>query len=312
LTLHEGRGLIDEVARMGTPVFILTGGDPLQREDLEELIRHAVARGLRVGTIPACTERLTRPRIDSLKAAGVHQVALSIDGSTAALHDAFRGVDGSFERALRGAEWIRSAGLPFQVNTVLGSWNFDDVENLSALVARLGVVFWEVFFLVPTGRGAALEGCTAEQYEELFAYLYSVSRKADFVVKVTEAPHYRRYLAQRDARLEPVHHRGRRTGPAISPSPLAVNSGKGYCFVDHVGGVYPSGFLPLPTGNVRTASVADLYREHPLFLALRDTSRLKGRCGRCSYRDICGGSRARAYAMTGDHLAEDPCCVYVP
>ena len=306
LTLEEGRNLIDEVAAMGTPLIVFTGGDPLQRLDLEDLIRHAVSRKLTVGTIPAATPRLTRERILSLRDAGVHQIALSVDAESAAKHDAFRGVPGTFDQVIEAAGWIREAGVNLQANTVFGSWNADAFDAMAALVERLGVVFWEVFFLVPTGRGSRLQGCSAEQFERLFAKLYALAKQAPFVIKVTEGQHLRRFVAQQEAAGDPEVSRVR---ARMMMSGRPVNSGHGFCFIDHLGNVCPSGFLPLPCGNVRQNSVADLYRDNPIFRALRDFGQLKGKCARCGYRDGCsGGSRARAYALTGDlHAAEDSC-----
>ena len=335
LTLEEGKRLLDDVARMGTPIVILTGGDPLQRDDLEEFIIHSKQQGLRVGSIPATTPRLTRDRVISLQAAGLDQMALSLDGYNEQKHDDFRRVEGSFAKAMEGAAWARDIGLPLQINTVFGEWNLDDFDEVSALVESLGVVFWEVFFLVPTGRGSEMQGCTAEQYEQLFEKLYRMSQRVSFVIKITEAPHYRRYIMQQQEQAGGVAagHPGRPGHPGHPGHPAAsgsravrppdsergltvtrqgVNSGKGFCFVDHVGDVYPSGFLPIVAGNVRETSVIDLYRNTPIFQELRKPDLLKGRCGRCEYRSFCGGSRARAYALTGDYLAEDPCCIYVP
>lgn len=322
LTLAEGKQLLSDVRAMGTPLVVLTGGDPLQRDDLDELIAHAKEEGLRVGSIPATTDRLTRPRVQRLKDAGLDQMALSIDGCTAAKHDDFRGVPGSFAKAMEAAGWARDVGLPLQVNTVLAAWNANDFDELAKLVVEQGVVFWEVFFLVPTGRGAELQGCTTEQYEMLFDKLHRFSCQVDFIVKITEAPHYRVHVQRRlaaeggaapgseghvPARAASAHHRPH--GGVRTPS-SGVNSAKGFCFVDHVGNVCPSGFLPLEVGNVRDQSVIALYRDSPLFRELRDTSLLKGYCGLCEYKELCGGSRARAYAMTGDYQAEEPFCAY--
>jgi len=320
LSTDEGRRLLDAAAAMGAPIAILTGGDPLQRDDLDDLIRHGKSIGLRMGTIPAETPRLTRGRVFALRAAGLDQMALSLDGGTAERHDGFRKVDGCFDLAMRAAEWAREAGLPLQINTAFCAYNVDDFDALADLVARLGVVFWEVFFLVPTGRGSELSGCTAAQYENLFARLHALAACAPYIVKITEAPHYRRFVLQHEGSGSDVAaHRGHRLlarpvgpGHSMGLSPLPVNSGKGFCFVDHVGEICPSGFLPIPAGNIRRDDLAAVYRDGGLFRALRDPSRLTGRCGACEYRDICGGSRSRAYALTGDPFGEDPCCVYVP
>ncbi|MBK8001306.1 MAG: TIGR04053 family radical SAM/SPASM domain-containing protein [Verrucomicrobia bacterium] len=310
LSLEEGRRLIDDVAAMGTPLLVLTGGDPLQRDDLEDLIRHALSRHLTVGTIPAATPRLTRERVLSLKAAGVHQIALSVDAETAAKHDAFRGVPGTFDKVMEAAGWIRDAGINLQANTVFGAWNADDFDAIADLIQKMGVVFWEVFFLVPTGRGAALQSCSPRQFEQLFGKLYQLARQASFVIKVTEGQHLRRFMAQKDAAGAPDVTRAR-ARMMLGGKP--VNSGHGFCFVDHVGNVCPSGFLPLACGNVRETSVIDIYRNNPVFRELRQFELLKGKCGGCEYRDLCsGGSRARAYGLTGDYLAPEEFCVHEP
>ncbi|HBA85307.1 MAG TPA: radical SAM/SPASM domain-containing protein [Verrucomicrobia bacterium] len=321
LNLEEGKKLLNDIAAMQTPIVIFTGGDSLQRDDLEDLIAHGKSLHLKTGAIPAATPRLTRERLASLGRAGIDQLALSLDASTAAAHDRLRGVEGSFEKTMQGARWIRELGIPLQINTTIGAWNFADVDALVALVDSLGIVFWEVFFLVPTGRGSELQGCAAEQYEEIFGKLYELSLRAPFIIKITEAPHYRRYIMQhseaatlaaaaQDANRFMTKQNAR--GPRMGLSPLPVNAGKGFCFVDRIGDVYPSGFLPLSAGNVRNESIVSLYRSSPLFKEMRSPNLLKGRCGRCEYRDVCGGSRSRAYAVLGDYLGEDPCCIYQP
>ncbi len=335
LSHAEALGLIDQVADMGTPVLVFSGGDPLKRSDVLELVRHAKSRRLRVGTIPAATPRLTREAIFALKEAGLDQIAFSLDASTAQAHDRVRRVPGTFAKVMEAVTWAHEAGIPLQINTVLGAANFDDLGRIIALVRELKMVFWEVFFLVPVGRGTDVAGLSAQQYEQIFARLYTLSRHADFVIKVTEALHYRRYVAQRRAEQRRDSHDESLTAAAadrvprggfmpmgrhwvdrghgsIGLSPQTVNAGKGHLFVSCTGDVYPSGFLPRTAGNIRQTGLATLYRDSPLFRELRTPNLLRGRCGVCEFRTICGGSRARAYAMTGDYLAEDPCCVYVP
>jgi radical SAM protein len=316
LTLEEGKALLEDIQAMGTPIVVLTGGDPLQRSDLEDLIRYGKKLGLRMGTIPAGTPRLTRERLESIRESGVDQLAFSIDAPNAADHDAFRQVPGSFDLTLQGAEWASELGIPLQINTVFHRGNQHQITELSELVARLGVVFWEVFFLVPTGRGSELEGCSAEEMETIFAHLYDVSKTAPFVVKVTEAQHYRRYVqrqAEKKEQAGPLQEmRGTHGHPgSIGRSSKVVNAGKGFCFVDHVGDIQPSGFLPEVRGNVRTDSIADVYRKDEFFVDLRDPKKLEGRCATCGYRDTCGGSRSRAFAVTGNPFAEEPFCVLV-
>lgn len=320
LTTSEGKELLHDVASMGTPIVIFTGGDPLQREDLDELISYGKELGLKVGTIPAATQRLTRERLVALKTAGLDQVAFSLDASTPAGHDDLRQVPGSFAKVMDAVAWAREVGLPVQINSVIGRWNYDDFDALASLVAGIGVVFWEVFFLVPTGRGSDLIPCTAAQCESLLARLLAMSKTAPYLIKITEAPHYRRLAAQEaqsSARehldvMDDAHARKGAMGSRVGLSPLPVNSGKGFCFVDHVGAIFPSGFLPIEAGNVRRVTASEAYRNAPLFRELRDVSLLKGRCGECEFKGICGGSRSRARAMLGDYLAEDPCCSFEP
>lgn len=305
LSLDEGKHLLDQVKAMGTPLMIFTGGDPLQRDDLEDLIRHAKQIGLRPAAIPAATPRLTRERMFSLKDAGLEQVAISLDASSAERHDAFRKVEGTFAKAMQGIQWAHEAGIPLQINTVFGAWNLDDFDAMAALVQQLDIVFWEVFFLVPTGRGAELQGCTPDQAMRLFEKLYDLSLTAPFVVKLTEAQHFRCYATRRTRAMPPG------TRPRLMISGRPVNAGCGICFVDHIGNICPSGFLPLERGNVRNTPLAQVYRMDRVFQELRDADRLGGRCAHCGDRETCsGGSRARAYAMTGDYLAPDPMCSF--
>lgn len=327
LTHEEGLALLDEIADMGTKVCVLSGGDPLKRADLLELIRYGKSRGLRMATIPAATPLLTQEVVGALKDAGLDQMALSLDASTPEAHDRFRGVAGAFHKTMDAIRWAHEVELPVQLNSVMSRHNLEDVDGLIALVGWLGVVFWEVFFLVPVGRGAGIPGLSAEQYEQVFAKLYRLARNAPFIVKITEAPHFRRYYYERCLRelgLAPLELEWNGTelplalqrlaGPrgTMGQAPHAVNAGKGFLFVAYNGEVYPSGFLPLSAGNVRRAALRTIYRTSPLFQALRDPHRLKGRCGICEYRFLCGGSRSRAYAVTGDPLAEEPCCAYTP
>ncbi len=318
LTTDEGFRLIDGVADMGTPLLIFTGGDPLNRPDLLDLIRHSKTRGLRTATIPAATSALTRDVVISFKEAGLDQMALSLDFPQADLHDAFRGVPGAFEKTIEAAAWAREVGLPLQINTTVCGDTAPYLEEMAAFVANLGIVFWEVFFLVPTGRGSVLAGLTAHQCERLFEVIYRVQQTAPFIVKVTEAPHYRRHVAQRERPAEgsvgmpAILTRSEGPGHTVGLAPRGVNSGNGFLFVSHRGEIFPSGFLPISAGNVRDVSLADAYRGSELFQELRDPDRLVGRCGRCEYRTICGGSRSRAYGLTGNAFETDPWCTYVP
>lgn len=325
LTTEEGERLLEEAAAMGTPVFILSGGDPVKRPDLYRLIRKGKQVGLRMGTIPAATALLTEDLVLQLKDTGLDQMALSLDFPRAELHDAFRGVPGAYERTMNAVEWAHRCALPLQVNTTLCGRSAPYLAEMADLVERLGIVFWEVFFLVPVGRGEALGGLTPEQCEDLFEILYGVQKRARFIVKITEGPHYRRYVAQREAAgtsSRPMHTAGaalpkmlqRSEGPGhtVGLASRGVNAGNGFAFVSHTGEVFPSGFLPLCAGSVRSQGLAEIYRDSELFRILRDPDALVGRCGRCEFRGICGGSRSRAYALTGNYLATDPWCGYEP
>jgi len=326
LTLEEGRSLLTQIKAMGTPVCVLSGGDPLRRPDLAELVRHGSQLGLRMATIPAASEELTRAQLAELKAAGLAQIAFSLDGSNAQLHDDFRQVPGTFARTLQAIDWVHELDLPLQINTTLAQHNYADIDNLIALVKSLDIVFWEVFSLVPVGRGSVLPPLTARQHEEVFTKLHALAGEVSFIIKLTEAPHYRRHVLQQRSRHGPAPAGAAASRSAV-PAQLSrelsvadslgarakgINAGKGFCFVSHVGEVFPSGFLPLGVGNVRQQPLADLYRKSDLMQQLRDPSRLQGRCGSCQYADVCGGSRARAYAVHGDYLAEDPACEYQP
>jgi len=318
LTTTEGEHLLEEVAGMGTPVCVLSGGDPLKRPDLCTLVRKGRALGLRMGTIPAATDRLTEDVVRGLRDAGLDQMALSLDFPRADLHDAFRGVPGAFAKTMAAVEWAHTHGLPLQINTTVCGRSAPYLGEMAAMVERLGIVFWEVFFLVPVGRGEALGGLSPEQCEDLFAILYQTQKRAHFLVKVTEAPHYRRYVAQHEAAggaygtMPGLLTRSEGPGHTVGLAPRGVNAGNGFAFVSHTGDVFPSGFLPLRAGSVREQPLGEIYRTSPLFRTLRDPDALLGRCGRCEYRQICGGSRSRAYALTGNPLATDPWCGYVP
>jgi len=324
LTTEEGRRVIRQTAEMGTPLIVFSGGDPVSRPDLLELIAEGKAQGLRTATIPAATDALTADLVGGLKDAGLDQMALSLDFPDAARHDVFRGVPGAFAKTMRAVSWAHGAGLPLQINTTLCAETEPYLEEMADFVESLGIVFWEVFFLVPTGRGSVIGGLRAEECERLFEVIHRVQQKGTFIVKVTEAPHYRRYVAQQLAAAEDgARRRGAVEMPAVLTTsegpghtvglaPRGVNSGNGFLFVSHRGEVFPSGFLPVRAGSIRETSLASIYRDTPLFRALRDPDALAGRCGRCEFRQICGGSRSRAYALTGDPFATDPWCSYRP
>jgi radical SAM protein len=327
LTTAEGKALIDQIADMHIPIFVFTGGDPLKRKDVFDLIRYAAGKDVKVALTPSATPLLTRDAIFKLKEAGLVRLGISLDGSTPQIHDTFRGLPGAWDRTIQAIEWAAEAGLPIQVHTTISRHNAADLDNLCALFEKLNIVMWNVFFLVPVGRGQLADLLTGDEFEQVFGKIYELSRRVKFQIKTTEAMHYRRYLLQHnleERRMGHGHpHAAAAQYEAGAPTSDAqtrtagwatrrVNDGKGFLFVSHVGNVYPSGFLPIHAGNVKQTPLAEIYREAPIFKALRDTSRLEGKCGACEYKEICGGSRARAYALTGDPLAQEPCCIYQP
>ena len=316
LSTDEGKHLIDQIAALKVPVFVLTGGDPIKRPDLFELIGHSRSVGVRVSLTPSATPLLTKDIIIRLKEAGLARLAVSMDGATAETHDAFRGTSGSFARTLDAVRWANESGLPVQINTTFSRRNIAEVDNIVALIEKLKITLWSVFFLVPTGRGKLNDLLSAEEFESVFAKVYRMSRTASFDIKTTEAQHYRRFVLQQRV-AERKSGRGsssvhERSVDAIGRAPRGLNDGKGFVFISHKGDVFPSGFLPLSAGNIREQELATIYRDSPLFRDLRDTSQLERKCGSCEFKEICGGSRARAHALTGNPYAEEPCCSYVP
>ena len=329
LSTEEGKALIDQIAAMKIPIFVFTGGDPLKRPDLYELIRYCDQKGVKVAVTPSATQLLTREAIFKMKEAGVVRLGISLDGSTPEIHDAFRGFPGTWERTIQAVEWANEAGIPIQVHSTISRHNAHDLDGLCNLFERLKIVMWNVFFLVPVGRGQLGDLLTGEDFENVFGKIYELSHRVSFQIKTTEAMHYRRYLLEHNLEERKMGH----GHPGSVPRPAGyepgaptadartrnhgwatrrVNDGKGFMFISHVGNVYPSGFLPIHAGNIRETPLADIYRHAPIFKSLRDTSQLEGKCGACEYKEICGGSRARAYAVTGDPLAQEPCCIFQP
>lgn len=315
LTTEEGKRLIDRIAAFEPrkPLFVLTGGDPLRRRDVPALVRHGVGRGLSVALTPSGTAAVTRQRLEEVQDAGLARLAVSLDGSTAEAHDAFRRVRGSHRFTQRIIDDARDLGLPLQINTTVARQTHADLPSIARTVEQAGAVLWALFFLIPVGRASAHDALGAEEIEEVLEWAAELQGSVPFGIKTTEAPHYHRVLAQRHQAAG-----GRAVGGPVSAiggvgrAGRAVTDGNGFLFVDHLGAICPSGFLPLTAGNVRSDDLVEVYREHPLFRALRAPASFGGRCGRCEYRDRCGGSRARAFAASGDPLAEDPGCAHQP
>lgn len=318
LTTAEAFSVIDQIRQVGDPILVVTGGDPLMRRDLFDLLSYAVSTGLRTSLTPSATALANLKNLKKVREAGVLRLAVSLDGPTADVHDAFRGFRGTFDRTMGILRDAREAGLALQINTTVSRYNLPVLDQMPEIVASSGAVQWSVFFLVPTGRGKLDDMISAEEHERVFNWLYDLSRTAPFDVKSTAAPAYRRVAIQR-ARASggtegdrPVAGAGFRFADGLNRPTLGVNDGNGFAFISHIGDVCPSGFLPLVAGNVRERSFGDIYRNSPLFRELRDPARLKGKCGVCEFASVCGGSRARAYAVTGDYMEADPSCVYQP
>jgi radical SAM protein len=319
-----GRDLIDQVAGFGRPypILVLTGGDCLLRGDLFDLVEYAVARGVPVCLSPSVTPLLTPGMVERIAASGVRAVSVSLDGASAATHDGVRGIAGHFAQTVDALRALAGAGLTVQVNTTVMTANLGELPDIAALVADTGAHIWEVFFLVQVGRGVQAGAITPGQHEDVCHFLYDAARYG-FVVRTVEAPFFRRVVAERRGGAAPPGSPLYQTmawrlesllGPAGRP-PSAhtapTRDGKGILFVAHDGEVYPAGFLPLGLGNIADQSLRDIYTGHPLLRDIR-AARFTGRCGRCRYADLCGGSRARAYAASGDPLGEDPACPFQP
>jgi len=311
LSPAQSRRLVDDLLRFDRPpLLVLTGGDPLKRDDVYDLTAYAVGRGLRVAMTPSATPLVTREALARLKAAGLSRLALSLDGQDAATHDGFRNVVGSLDRTFAILADARAAGLSLQINTTVTQRNVDQIDAIAALRATPNILLWSVFFLVPVGRGLGEQRLSGEQCEQVFARLWHHANRQPYGIKTTEAHHYRRFVLQQtgDPQRDPAGH----TGDRVQRAPLGVNDGKGVMFISHTGQVFPSGFMPIECGRFPRQSVVAVYRDAPLMRQLRDPNRFHGKCGVCEFRHICGGSRARAYALTRDPLASEPDCVYQP
>lgn len=308
LKTEEVKALIDDVASMpgtgpasGAPViFIITGGDPLMRGDIFELAAYADSRGLWTVMSPSGTS-VDGATIARMKEAGIRRISLSLDGSTSEIHDSFRKVEGSFERVMEAVRHATEGGMPFQINTTVSQWNIADLASIYELVRKLEAVTWDVFLLVPTGRGKVDLEISADQYEEVLGYLSGLEKRSSPAIKVTCAPHYVRISAC--AEHDDGQSRRKSSG---------CMAGCGFAFVSHVGDVFGCGYLPVPAGNIREMPFSRIYRESLLFKTLRDRNLLKGKCGICPWRHRCGGCRARAYGMGGDLLESEPFCLYQP
>lgn len=340
LTTEEGVRFIDELQEMGGPILVISGGDPMMRRDVYDFISYAAKeKGLRVALSPSATALVTRKALAKAKWSGLLRTHISLDGSNPEIHDRFRQSPGSFQRTMEILDDLSDLGMTIQIGTTVSRFNLHDLPAIMDVISKYNVVMWSLFFLVPTGRGTAEDMISPEEHEQVFHWMYEMSKTAPFDLRSTAAMHYRRVVIQRrrlelaaEARREADARRGKtgeellgERGPAghltgagysfqdgLGQSAMkGVNDGNGFAFVDHTGNVCPSGFLQLPAGNLRQQSFIEIYRNSPLFRQLRDYSLLKGKCGACDFRDVCGGSRARAFTVTGDYLESEPYCVYV-
>ncbi len=289
------------------PLVVFTGGDPLKRESLYDIIAHGRKQGLHMAITPSATPLVTRDALRKMKDSGIARIAISLDAPDAETHDAFRRVDGSFQRTMEIMDDIAEVDLPMQINTTVTRRNIDKLDDLAEMLAEHGTVLWSVFFLVPVGRGLQEERITPEQYEQVFERLWHYNQTQPYAVKTTEAHHYRRYVLQEHG--NPLS--GGRPGQG-QRAPLGVNDGKGVMFISHTGMVYPSGFMPIRCGKFPKQNIAEIYQDSPIFQSLRNPDGFKGKCGVCEFRQVCGGSRARAYALTKDPLESEPDCIYRP
>ena len=335
LTFTEAQRLIGSLKAFGRPfpILVLTGGDPAKRPDIFDIISYAREQGLRVAMTPSATPLITRDMVRRFAEAGLVRLAVSLDGKDAVTHDGFRGVAGSFERTIQILDWCDEFGLETQIHTTVTRHVLHDLPEIAEMIAERGIKLWALFLLIAVGRAARPEirrlNISARQIESLFHWLYELSKSAPYDVTPREGYHYRRVLLQSkaeemnisvEALLEAVEQKSLTPSdladsgmaPKIVRAPLGVNDGKGVVFVSYKGDVQPSGFLNMAGGNVRCQSLADIYRYSPLFQYVRDYSQIKGKCGVCEFKSICGGSRARAYALTGDPMKSDPYCVYQP
>lgn len=310
LSTDDAMRLLEQLATFPRkPIVVLTGGDPAKRPDLEMLVGHGVSLGLEMALTPSATDLVTRERLHALVQAGLSRLAVSLDGPDAVAHDRFRGTPGSFRRTLRIMADASDLRLPLQVNTTVTRSNWQCIDSMAELLAQKAIALWAVFFLVPVGRAARGDSLNAEECEAAFSLLWNQSQRRPYPIKTTEAPHYRRYVLQQ-------RKQSRMQGSGVPPCSVRklmnLNDGRGTLFIGHTGCIQPTGFLPLECGRFPQDSVVDVYQNSPVFRALRDVDALGGKCGCCEYRRICGGSRARAYALTGDYLAEEPSCAYLP
>lgn len=323
LSNQEGKNLIDQIYKMNNPMLVFTGGDCMLRDDLFELAEYAINKGMRVSMTPSATENVTKEKMEQAKSVGLSRWGFSLDGPISEIHDHFRGTPGSFNLTIEKIRFLNELNMPLQINTVISQYNYLHLEKMAELVGELKAVMWYIFLLVPTGRGQVEDCLSPVQHEKVFQWLYELSKTAPFDIKTTAAQHYRRVVLQQKAIEKKIDRNKYRYEDTITMdqnkmvdglkrAPKGVNDGNGFLFVSHTGDVLPSGLLPIKGGNIRETPLSQIYRNSKVFRELRNPNLYKGKCGVCEYRYICGGSRSRTFAVTGDYLESDPFCVYVP
>lgn len=338
LTTEEAYKVVDQLREFGEPypLLVITGGDPLMRDDVFDIIEYASKSGIRTAIAFSGTKLATKQRLEKLKEAGVARIAISLDGSTSEIHDYFRGVTGTFETSLEILEMAKEIGISRQINTTVTTFNMLDLPNIMRIGIDYEIALWDVFFIVPTGRAKVEYMPSSQEFEDVLNFLYDVSKLTPLNVKSSAATHLRRVEQMRDRGIYDLPRgelyyklRSKLDGFEAKPKEIVsgaygrsladgirrmmgITDGRGMFFISHIGEVYPSGFLPIQAGNVREKSLKEIYMNSKIFVELKNPDMLKGKCGICEYRRICGGSRARAYAMTGDYLAEEPRCIYIP
>lgn len=307
---EEAKALIDTFPETGSPIIIFTGGEPLMRPDIFELVRYARSKGLRSVMAPNGT--LITPEIaKEIKDSGIARCSISIDGAEAESHDTFRGMPGAFDASMRGIAYLKEHGVEFQINTTVAKWNLNKFKDIFALAEKLGAAAWHIFLLVPMGRATEIQEqvISAEEYEEVLNWFYDFRKTTSMHLKATCAPHYYRIMRQR----------AKEDGVPVTPENFGMDArtrgclgGTGFCFISHTGQVQPCGYLELDCGNVRSTPFPEIWRSSTYFQQFRTPVAYKGKCKTCEYHKVCGGCRARAYSIHGDHMAQEPLCSYTP
>ncbi|MEE8318782.1 MAG: radical SAM protein [Dehalococcoidales bacterium] len=319
LSTEECFKVIDQILEVGNPILILTGGEPLLRQDILKIASYGTSRGMRVvmgsnGTL------LNDNTAADLKAVPIARMGISLDFPTADLQDNFRGQAGAFEQAITGIDSARQAGIDIQINSTITKLNVNYLDDLVSLALEKGAVAFHPFLLVPTGRGKGLEAVelSPQEYEDTLNWIYDRQQELDgkMFFKPTDAPHYLRIMKQRqkqDGQQKPPDPAAPASGQgSVHSITRGCLAGTGFCFIDHRGSVRGCGYFDVEAGNIREATFGEVWENSPLFGDLRDLSKLKGKCGDCEYKRICGGCRARAYETSGDYLEAEPYCIYQP